>query len=528
MKNKTFKLLVLSGIALCGLSALALHNITANDVSESTCDSMNTCLTKDVKHAQIGDSSEVKVSKTFVQLGQKDDLLVLRFATAISGSVKSAYYTRTCEGLGVKTFDISTLYQGISAGSDVFYYDETTGEPTTSEEVKGDYYWACYVVAFETNTYVASNFNLELTVVSEDDTEVVAESKTQNLNNAIGYEDLTPFITARYNVEIDSSDILPASGGTSKLLTATNNGSSRVYAGIGARFTNENDLKNKKIEMDIKPLENVYKDRLSFELVKGENKSEQEVIYFNQDFIVNGSYDNKTYNAEKYSVEIEEDGWYHVTLFVAKTWSLESYVADYINIGFANKDATLDATCLIANVNMSNYDIFASDIPDVPVEKEYYDYSDDLHNSYAASVAVDKEIHHDGEQSMKCIGSDVDSTTDTAGVQTNFKQSMAGKKLAWYVKFDGATVRKNRLATTVYSDSSTKIGTYNISLQDSLATGITMSEADENGWHYIEMDMDTLGLNTTDIYKVRFVISSPDKGVTIPVCWIDEFYVMDK
>ena len=133
MKNKTFKLLVLSGIALCGLSALALHNITANDVSESAYDSMNTCLTKDVKHAQIGDSSEVKVSKTFVQLGQKDDLLVLRFATAISGSVKSAYYTRTCEGLGVKTFDVSTLYQGISAGSDVFYYDEATGEPTTSE-----------------------------------------------------------------------------------------------------------------------------------------------------------------------------------------------------------------------------------------------------------------------------------------------------------------------------------------------------------------------------------------------------------
>ena len=294
------------------------------------------------------------------------------------------------------------------------------------------------------------------------------------------------------------------------------------------KFTNENDLKNKKIEMDVKPLENIYKDRLSFELVYGENKSEQEVIYFNQDFIVNGSYDNKTYNAQKYSVEIEEDGWYHVTLFVAKTWSLESYVTDYLNIGFANKDAALDATCLIANVNMSNYDIFASDIPDVPAEKEYYDYSDDLHNSYAASVAVDKEIHHDGEQSMKCIGSDVDSTTDTAGVQTYFKQSMAGKKLAWYVKFDGETVRKNRLATTVYSDSSTKIGTYNISLQDSLASGITMSAADANGWHYIEMDMDTLGLNTTDIHKVRFVISSPDKGVTIPVCWIDELYVMDK
>ena len=105
---------------------------------------------------------------------------------------------------------------------------------------------------------------------------------------------------------------------------------------------------------------------------------------------------------------------------------------------------------------------------------------------------------------------------------------MAGKKLAWYVKFDGETVRKNRLATTVYSDSSTKIGTYNISLQDSLPSGITMSAADANGWHYIEMDMDTLGLNTTDIYKVRFVISSPDKGVTIPVCWIDELYVMDK
>ena len=528
MKNKAFKLLVLSGIALCGVTALAMHN-TSSDIIESTNDIMNNCIVKDARNVQVGDSTEVKVSKTFVQLGKKDDLLVLRFATAVAGPIKSAYYTRTCEGLGEKVFDINTLYQGIQSGSEVFYYDEITGEPTTSTEVQGDYYWACYVVAFETKEYVASNFNLELTVITEDDSEVVAESKTQNLHNAIGYVDLTSTITPRYNVEVSSSTILPSEGGSSKLITGSNNGSSRIYAGVGTKFGEPVDLANKKIEFDVKLLENVYKDRISFELVNGENKSEQEVIYFNEEFIVNGKYDNKTYNAEKYAVEIREDGWFHVTLFVEKIWALDSYVADYVNIGFANLDLTKDATCVIANLNMSNYNLFEGKLPEVEVPDEnLYDYSDELQNVYAASLTPDTEVSHDGKQSMKFVGSDVNETTDTAGAQTHLRQLMAGKKLSFYVKFDGSTCRKNRLATTVYSDSSTKLGAHNISLVDSLPSGITLSEADANGWHHIEMDFDALGFNQVEIYKIRFVIQSPDRGVTLPTCWLDQINVIEK
>ena len=123
----------------------------------------------------------------------------------------------------------------------------------------------------------------------------------------------------QYTFQVESSDILPSEGGTSKLLTGLNNGSSRVYAGIGTKFDEITDLSNKKIELDVKHIDNVYKDRMSFELINGDNKSSQEVIYFNEEFIINGKYDGKTYNPDKYSVEIKEDGWYHVTLFVEKT-----------------------------------------------------------------------------------------------------------------------------------------------------------------------------------------------------------------
>ena len=151
MKNNRIKLLILGGIALCGLSSLALnHTSIVEDVVESTTDSLNNCLVTNVRNAQIGNSEEVKVSKTYVQLGQSEDLLVLRFATAISGPIKSAYYTRTCEGLGEKSFEVSNVYQGIRAGEEILYYDGVTNKPTSSEEVKGEYYWACYVVAFET------------------------------------------------------------------------------------------------------------------------------------------------------------------------------------------------------------------------------------------------------------------------------------------------------------------------------------------------------------------------------------------
>ena len=55
-----------------------------------------------------------------------------------------------------------------------------------------------------------------------------------------------------------------------------------------------------------------------------------------------------------------------------------------------------------------------------------------------------------------------------------------------------------------------------------------MSEADANGWHHIEMDFDALGFNQVEIYKIRFVIQSPDNGVTLPTCWLDQINVIEK
>ena len=260
MKNNAFKLLILSGIALCGLSALALNHTTlVEDIVESTNDTLNNCLVTNVRNCQIGESSEVKVSKTYVQLGQSEDLLVLRFATAISGSIKSAYYTRTCEGLGEKTFEVSNVYQGIKAGEEIFYYDEVEGKPTTNEEVKGQYYWACYVVAFETNAYKASDFNVELTVVTEEDEEVVAESKTQSLHAAICYEDLTNSLANRNDSIVVESDVLPPEGGKAYLLNNSMQETKRYYSSINVSFKERTDIENKKIEMDFKVLGNLYK-----------------------------------------------------------------------------------------------------------------------------------------------------------------------------------------------------------------------------------------------------------------------------
>ena len=112
----------------------------------------------------------------------------MRFATAVKGDIDSLSYTRAAiAGKEAATFQVTTVYRGIEAGEAVYYYDGT--DLTTDASHAGNYYWACYTIAFETKEHFATNievtFNANDAVVSEkasaltdvcDDCEVVGHT----------------------------------------------------------------------------------------------------------------------------------------------------------------------------------------------------------------------------------------------------------------------------------------------------------------------------------------------------------------
>ena len=150
-----------------------------NDLIEST-ELKDTKLQK-VNIRKAYSATEFQTSKIYTQVDTSGTYL--RFATAIKGEVNSIKYNRTIEGYTSSKdgFEVTTLYKGISNGEEVSFYN---GRSLFDEKITGtsDYYWACYTIKFNTDTYKNANIDVKLMVNGEE----VASTNT-SLNHEINY-----------------------------------------------------------------------------------------------------------------------------------------------------------------------------------------------------------------------------------------------------------------------------------------------------------------------------------------------------
>lgn len=150
-----------------------------NDLIEST-ELEDTKLQK-VNIRKAYSATEFQTSKIYTQVDTSGTYL--RFATAIKGEVNSIKYNRTIEGYTSSKdgFEVTTLYKGISNGEEVSFYN---GRSLFDEKITGtnDYYWACYTIKFNTDTYKNANIDVKLMVNGKE----VCSTNT-SLNNQINY-----------------------------------------------------------------------------------------------------------------------------------------------------------------------------------------------------------------------------------------------------------------------------------------------------------------------------------------------------
>lgn len=177
MSNK-IKLLTLSSILLLGL--LTINN--KHEIVEKAEDGMGETVAFNLRETKIGDATEISYSKTYSQVGVNEETgnHVLRFATAISGDIKTAYYTRTIEGLKDSTKQVTTVYKGIEANGSIYYFDGTN-LVTEQSELTNSYYWACYSIEFATDTYKSADINMALTIEGMDGELYYPEAKVTSL-----------------------------------------------------------------------------------------------------------------------------------------------------------------------------------------------------------------------------------------------------------------------------------------------------------------------------------------------------------
>ena len=175
--KKTLFILAISAFSLGMLSNNTL--LPKNDLIEST-ELEDTKLQK-VNIRRANTITEFQTSKIYTQVDTSGTYL--RFATAIKGEVNSIKYKRTIEGYTSDKdgFEVTTLYKGISNGEEVSFYN---GRSLFDEKITGtnDYYWACYTIKFNTDTYKNANIDVKLMVNDEE----VASTNT-SLNNEINY-----------------------------------------------------------------------------------------------------------------------------------------------------------------------------------------------------------------------------------------------------------------------------------------------------------------------------------------------------
>ena len=171
---------------LFGALALAVAaKPAAPAYKESTADVMNEVagMKKQAVRRVVGDSTTA-VSKTYTQYGVYEGKYVVRFATAVKGDLESVSYFRSIAGGEVVEKAVSEVYKGIAAEDKVYYYDGN--DLTEDASVAGQYYWACYTIAFSDESKWDTKVSAYLSVKAKDvEAPVVTVAKETSVNQEL-------------------------------------------------------------------------------------------------------------------------------------------------------------------------------------------------------------------------------------------------------------------------------------------------------------------------------------------------------
>lgn len=212
---------ILFSVALASLvlgSGIVSSNNKKENLKDFAYDTFNATKGVSIKNARRTNQS-VENSTIYAQVATKDGVDYLRFATAIRGDINSVSYNRTIVATGAsKDKTITTVYKSISAKNSesaealsVFYTENGSLTDLALSSTK-DFYWACFTIAFETETYKESDLNISVTVNGN----VVASRTTSLYRVKNYYEDpnvkLGTFLSKSNNNSVDTKLVSPSSG----------------------------------------------------------------------------------------------------------------------------------------------------------------------------------------------------------------------------------------------------------------------------------------------------------------------------
>ena len=216
MKKKILFSVALASLVL-GSGIVSLNNEKEN-LKDFAYDTFNVTKGVSIKNARKTNQS-VENSTIYAQVATKDGVDYLRFATAIRGDINSVSYNRTIVATGAsKDKTITTVYKSISAKNSesaealsVFYTENGSLTDLALSSTK-DFYWACFTIAFETETYKESDLNISVSVNGN----VVASRTTSLYRVKNYYEDpnvkLGTFLSKSNNNSVDTKLVSPSSG----------------------------------------------------------------------------------------------------------------------------------------------------------------------------------------------------------------------------------------------------------------------------------------------------------------------------
>lgn len=216
MKKKILFSVALASLVL-GSGIVSLNNEKEN-LKDFAYDTFNATKGVSIKNARRTNQS-VENSTIYAQVATKDGVDYLRFATAIRGDINSVSYNRTIVATGAsKDKTITTVYKSISAKNSesadalsVFYTENGSLTDLALSSTK-DFYWACFTIAFETETYKENDLNISVSVNGN-----VVASRTTSLHRVKNYyEDpnvkLGTFLSKSNSNSVDTKLVSPSSG----------------------------------------------------------------------------------------------------------------------------------------------------------------------------------------------------------------------------------------------------------------------------------------------------------------------------
>lgn len=164
----------------CLMSGTFIGHQNSVDLYENASDLLdnkNMC----VSVKKLNENEETDISQMYAQYAKSGNEYYLRFATAIKGNVTNMKFIRTMDGKSDNEKFVSSLYKGISAGGNIYYYD---GNNLVTEQNSNTdaYYWACYTIKTTNTDYLNSDIKVSLFV---NDQESSSASKTASINSLI-------------------------------------------------------------------------------------------------------------------------------------------------------------------------------------------------------------------------------------------------------------------------------------------------------------------------------------------------------